>query len=53
MAIVIFMLPLLPVLIPAIISAFHALAGIHRRPTHAHAVRDRIEYAAEPIPASA
>jgi hypothetical protein len=52
-AILIFMLPVLPVLVPATITAFHALAKLCRRPARAHAVRERIEYAVEPIPASA
>jgi hypothetical protein len=39
----IFILLLLPVLIPATITAFHALAGCRRRPT----------LSPEPIPASA
>jgi len=41
---------LFPVLIPATVTTFHALAGprLHARPE-----RDRIGYDAEPTPASA
>ena len=53
MALFILTLPLLPVLIPATVTAFHALAGIRRRRTDARAVRDRVGYVAAPIPASA
>jgi hypothetical protein len=53
MAFLIFMLPLLPVLVPATITVFHALPGIRRRWTHSRAVEASIGYAVEPIPASA
>jgi hypothetical protein len=53
MAVLIFMLLLVPVLVPAAITAFHAFAGIRQRWTHSRAVHARIGYAVDPIPASA
>jgi hypothetical protein len=46
-------LVLFPVLIPATITAFHALAQLRRSSTPARAERERVEYVVEPIPASA
>jgi hypothetical protein len=43
LAILIFMIVLLPVLVPAVITAFHALAGVRRSAT----------FSRQPIPASA
>jgi hypothetical protein len=48
-AVLILMLIFLPVLIPAAVHAFHALAQLRRRLTPSRAVRGRVE----PIPASA
>ena len=52
-AALILMIVMLPVLIPATISAFHAVAKLRRRPTHSRAARDRVGYLAEQIRASA
>jgi hypothetical protein len=46
-------LVLFPVLIPATVTALHALAESRHFSTHARAARERIETAVEPIPASA
>ena len=51
--VVMFIVILFPVLIPATVTAFHALAGLRRRRLPARRERDRIGYVAEPIPASA
>jgi hypothetical protein len=48
-AVLILMMVLLPLLIPATITAFHGLAELRQRRTHSRFVRDRVE----PIPASA
>jgi hypothetical protein len=47
------MTTLLPVLIPATISAFHALAKLSRLRAHSRAARNHIGYVVEPVPASA
>lgn len=45
-------LVLLPVLIPAAITAFHAIAGIRRHRPNSRVVRDRDAYAPKPIPSA-
>jgi hypothetical protein len=47
------MIVVFAVLLPATVSAFHALAKLCRRPTHSRAASDRIGNVVEPIPASA
>jgi hypothetical protein len=50
--IVTLVLVLFPLLIPATITAFHALAQLRRHRTHAHVKRDRVGYVVEAAPAS-
>jgi hypothetical protein len=44
---------LFPVLIPATVTAFHAVSQLRRPRTHSRPVRDRRGYVVESIPTSA